>query len=278
MGFWKKLGIWNMFTGETPETRALGALVALDDYEKEQETKNKKNYSEQNYSWSECVYCHTIIQEGMEECPNCGQKFKKALYSNGNKNTKINIYDRQGRIIDISDLRKQKKKFYKAGVNIDPGDYFFFSPENKGMYIIGTGQIDGPSDMYDTLEKEDYCITGSFIRLFVSDSLFVDNGFLINTNLIGKVEYINPNGFYSYRVGTDLPEGKYHFKLYNENCSAHFICYQGPKTGRVNEQEKAEGWFNSVTELDITDGLVIYLDKNIFIDKIISFEENETCE
>ena len=42
MGFWKKLGIWNMFTGETPETRALGALVALDDYEKEQETKNKK--------------------------------------------------------------------------------------------------------------------------------------------------------------------------------------------------------------------------------------------
>ncbi len=274
MGFWKKLGIWNMFTGKTPETRALGALVALDDYEKE--PKNSKYYSEHNYSWSECTNCHTIIQEGMEECPNCRQKFKKSLYSNGNENTKVNIYDRRGNIIDISDLRKQKKKFYKAGVNIDPGDYFFFSLENKGMYIIGAGQIDGPSDMYDALEKNDYCITGSFIKLLVSDSLFVDNGFLINTNLISKVEYINPHGFYSYRVGTDLPEGNYHFKLYDENCSAHFICYQGAKTGRVDEQEKAEGWFNTATELDIADGLVIYLDKNIFIDKIVSFGGNET--
>ena len=278
MGFWKKLGIWNMFTGKTPEARAIGAIVALDEHEKEQNAKHNQHYYEETYSWSECSNCHNIVQEGMKECPNCGQKFKKVLSSNENKNTKVIIYDKQENIINISSLKIQKKKFYKAGVNIEPGDYFFFSPENKGMYIIGAGQIDGPSDMYDTLDKDDYCVTGTFVRLLVSDSLFIDNGFLINTNLISKVEYINPNGFYSYRVGIDIPEGKYHLKLYDENCSAHFICYQEPQTGRTNEQEKAEGWLDSPTELDMNDGLLIYLDKNIFIDKIVSFEEFETCE
>lgn len=275
MGFWKKLGIWNMFTGKTPEAKAIGAIVALDEYEKEQETKQGQLYHEETYNWSECNNCHNIVQEGMKECPSCGKKFKQTLNSNENKNTKVNIYDKQGNIINKSNLKIQKKKFYKAGVNIDPGDYFFFSPDNKGMYIIGAGQINGPSDMYDVLNKDDYCVTGTFVRLLVSDSLFIDNGFLINANLISKVEYINPNGLYSYRIGIDIPEGKYQFKLYDENCAAHFVCYQEPQTGRANEQEKAEGWFDSKTELDINEGFVMYLDRNIYIDKIVDFENCE---
>ena len=79
MGFWKKLGIWNMFTGKTPEARAIGAIVALDEHEKEQNAKHNQHYYEETYSWSECSNCHNIVQEGMKKCPNCGQKFKKNL-------------------------------------------------------------------------------------------------------------------------------------------------------------------------------------------------------
>ena len=45
MGFWKKLGIWNMFTGKTPEARAIGAIVALDEHEKEQDAKHNQHSS-----------------------------------------------------------------------------------------------------------------------------------------------------------------------------------------------------------------------------------------
>ncbi len=273
MGFWKKLGIWNMFTSKTPVAKAIGAMVALDEYEKE--TKQKQLYHEKTCSWFECSNCHNVIQEGMEECPSCGIKFKQTLSPDENKTTKVNVYDKQGNIIDISELKKQKKKFYKAGVNIDSGDYFFFSPDNKGMCMIGSGQINGVSDMYEGFNEDDYCVTGIFVRLLVSDSLFVDHGFLINTDLISNVEYINPNGLHSYRIGIDLPEGRYQFRLFDENCAAHFICYQGPQTGRIREQDKAEEWFDSQTELDMNEGLVMYLDRNIYVDKIIDLEKCE---
>lgn len=265
MSFWKKLGIWNVITGKTSEERTLGALLALSEQKKEQ---NKNKYTKKSCSWNECLNCHSIISEGLEECPNCGMKFRKSLNSNGHNNTEINIYDKDGNIININTLKKQKKKYYKAGVNIDPGDYFFFSAQNKGLYIIGSGQIDGASDMYESLDDEKYCITGVFLRLYVTDSLFVDNGFLINANLVSEVEYINPNGLYSYRVGTDLPKGNYSFKLYDENYSAYFSCYYGPRTGR--DSEKVESWLSKTTELEMKDGFVIYLDRNIYIDKIVN--------
>ena len=110
-------------------------------------------------------------------------------------------------------------------------------------------------------DKDEMRITSVYLNLLESCYINIMNGYLINTNQYAGFQFKNVNGVVMYRIGIDLPVGKYILKPKSGYIVGHFRVYTGPITLMVDNLFATHG-IDKEIELDLPEGTYMYIDED----------------
>ncbi len=226
MGLLKLLGQLTMMNAETPGELATGAMVVESENEKEKRKNIESEPKETKFEWLQCSNCGAKVLPNDSYCKNCGSVFNKdAPKSNSNEHINFTFFDFNGNVIDYDNLKMYKSGFYTVGKHgLIEGEYMFFSPNCNGFLCIGAGMVK-KSDLLPT-DDEDESINNMFLKLKQGDSIYFNNGFLINTKLFYKFSSDCKDGCSTYRVGIDILPGDYViYPINSEYYSGYRLSY-----------------------------------------------------
>lgn len=260
MGFWKKLGIFNMLTSKTPGQFFSGYLVTKNEIEKEKEVKN--NIQEYEIHLKNCANCGIKVDDNYEKCPNCGLIFHKNskqdyVRDNSVSNLKLN----NQLITDFSSYKSDGQ--YLVGKHIKSGEYLFFSPNGNGIFALSS---DKSFDGYEE-DPDEKIIMGIFLNLENGNYLRIRDGYLIDISNNTKVNFNRINGCVEYRVGIDIKDGYYTIKPRDKYLCAYYRLYNTGFKLSGNTIIKY-GSVDGEYKVELKNGEYLYLDENCEI-KII---------
>lgn len=228
MGFLKNLGLLNMFTAKTPGDLAVGAYLYKKGEEKEK-SKNQLQVQEKEeireISFTTCRNCGCTVNEDDDFCKNCGIEFTKDEI-HYKKEWEASLYN-NGTLVDLNNYKYYHLKQYRVGEDIPTGEYLYFCPKGNGAYMVSTEKKNSDFE----LPSDD--AFGCMSKFFRFDKkgiyLTINDGYLINTNELGKISYENITGGFSYRIGKDIDPGTYDISLKEGSISADCVIYRCPE-------------------------------------------------
>ena len=226
MGLLKLLGQLTMMNAETPGELATGAMVVESENEKEKRKNIKSKPNEITFEWLQCSNCGAEVLPNDSYCKNCGNVFRKDVSTKKlKKHTNFTFFDSNINVINYNNLKVYKSGYYTVGKHgLTEGEYMFFSPNCNGFLCIGTGRLKKRELLPTDDDEED--IINMFLKLKQGDSIYFNNGFLINTKLFYKFSADCKDGCSTYRVGIDILPGDYIiYPINSKYYSAYRLSY-----------------------------------------------------
>ncbi len=137
---------------------------------------------------------------------------------------------------------------YAVGTDIPSGDYYFLSTggrKNAHVYVYNDNQPDSRAVISDSFK--------SFTIVRVKDGQYLKAANTRFSAANGSLGYFDSSSIKegTYRVGTDIPAGQYHFEA--ENSGAYFSVYENYDRSSIHYSER----FEDTVSYTLTSGQLI---------------------